>query len=519
MTYLKKMIFRKKSILITILATAVFLCSCGQEYGNFTSKKKKSSINDDLAVFEKQENTTSITHSFSTDDNSETLEYNKNSLQNFQTSYLTQSVSYGYDELFNYHEALSRIKSGLTVDNHTHSALDQNGNLTEEHLFEIVKENNKEYLAEKSSLLKDVEDDLLHRICEIVVETVNDILEQNPEIDRERVYCNLGNLKVVDKSSALDFAAVEPGMVLHINSNTTKMAEIMTSSNMYSVLVHESMHIIQFGCECEQIEGCDRRCGLAYAYTDEQQDYSDWMWLSEGSAERMTCLYSNIEPMTYKNLVNYILSLDLAIILKNDVPANYVETISFYNDLDRLFKPFDAKSEEEKKEIYQMIYALEIMQMEPSDVKEAYQQIYGVEWNDKIRDDINNKLKRPIVQTLTKRFYYNLADAIMNNSLTKNDVLFLLNLFESTINYHLLLNNSNHDHYNQEFAEWYSTVQSVFFDTLENVSLEDYENYQAYDQNTKTICAGMQWLNEAKQTFLIEKFEDNLCDYKFIHSK
>lgn len=476
-------------------------------------KEPSFSMND----FSKHENTITTTFSFTTDDSSEALVYDRAKLEELKDTLASYSVEYEYDELFNYEQAISGIQVDCTVSEHQFSALDSSGKLTKEHLLEIVRQNNTTYLTGTTSLIKDVDDELLLRICEIIVNVVNDTLSKYPDIDKARVYCNLGNLKIVEKKAALDFAAVEPGMVLHINSTMSSMAGLLTGSNMYSVLVHEAMHIIQYGCECEEIEGCTRRCGLAHAYSETtmEQDYSDWIWLAEGSAERMASLYANVEPMTYANMVNYIQSLDLATMLDSSVPANYVETLYFYNDLDKLFSLFDAETDEQKQEIYQMIYSLEIMQMEPADVKEAYQRVYGQEWTDEIRDDLNNRVKRPIVQTLTKVFFVKLADAICDNDLSKNDFLFLLNLYESTINYHLRLNRSEYDQYNADFIVWYEAVRNDLFACIENVSASDYEQYAASDGTAK-IFAGMKWLDQDKRDFLIAKFESNKCDYKFI---
>ena len=500
----ERRILKRIVALLIIASVLLALAACRQE-PTFS-----------MSDFNKHENTVTTTFSFATDDSSEKLAYDSAKLEAFKNTLASYSVEYGYNELFNYEQAISGIQVDCTVSEHQFSALDSNGGLTKEHLFEIVRQNNAAYLIGTTSLIKDVDDELLLRICEIIVDVVNDTLSKYPDIDKARVYCNLGNLKVIEKKAALDFAAVEPGMVLHTNSTMSSMAGLLTGSNMYSVLVHEAMHIIQYGCECEEIEGCTRRCGLAHAYSETtmDQDYSDWIWLAEGSAERMASLYANVEPMTYANMVNYIQSLDLATMLDSSVPANYVETLYFYNDLDKLFSLFGAMNEEQKQEIYKMIYSLEIMQMEPADVKEAYQRVYGQEWTDEIRDDLNNRVKRPIVQTLTKVFFANLADAIYNNNLTKNDFLFLLNLYESTINYHLRLNKSEYDQYNAAFVVWYESVRNDLFDCIENVSASDYEQYTACDGAAK-IFAGMQWLDQEKRDFLIAKFESNKCDYKF----
>ena len=468
-----------------------------------------------MELFDDHRDTVLTTYSFMDDDTSEPLAFDKNRLQAFRDSTIALPVEYGYDQLFDYDQAIAGIQVDHSVKNHAFCALDSEGKLTKEHLFDIVRANNSAYLTKMTSLIKDVDDARLGRICEILTDVINDTLAKYPDIDKDRVYCNLGNLKVVEKGGALDFAAVEPGMVLHINKNTSNMVGILSSSNMYSVLVHEAMHIIQFGCQCEQVEDCIRRCGLAHAYSSREQDHSDWIWLAEGSAERMACLYANVEPMTYTNYVNYISTLDLATMLRQDVPVNYVETLYFYDDLDRLFALFGAATDEQKQEIYRMIYALEIMQSEPTDVKSAYQKHYGTEWSDQIRDQLNNDVKRPIVQTLTKCFYSNLAESCLQQDLSKNDLLFLLNLYDTTINYHLRLNVSNHDAYNADFAVWYSTLQNDLFSCFENVSPDDYQNYVA-DAGQNKINAHLSWLDAEKKAFLIAKFETEKCSYKFI---
>lgn len=480
------------------------LCAC--------QKKIDFSIND----LDTHQNTIVSTFSFSTKDESDATILAKDKIKAFQEKLTGTVVEYGYDELFNYQKALAGMMVDHSVVEHKYSALNTQGKLTKELLFDIVRKNNVEYLKNQTSLLSDIkDDDFLMRICEIIVDTTNHFLEEYPDIDKNRVYCNLGYLKIIEKKSALDFAAVEPGMILHVNRNTAQMVDLFTSSNMYSVLVHETIHILQYGCQCELYNGCQRRCGIAHSYPNQEQDYSDWVWLAEGSAERLASLYANVEPMTYKTLVNYILSLDLATMLQNDVPANYVETICFYPDVDKIFSLFNANTETEKYEIYQMIYALEMMQNEPNDVKEAYKKFYGTEWTDQIRDDLNNKVKRPIVMTLTKNFYINLSNVITENQVSKNDVLFLMNLFDSTINYHLHLDQSEYDSYNSEFIEWYKTVQSEFLGLFDNISIDDYKNYNAKLSDT-TVNAGMKWLNDDKKQFLIEKFEDHLCDFKFL---
>ena len=303
-------------------------------------------------------------------------------------------------------------------------------------------------------------------------------------------------------------------MILHINQAIAQLADLLAGKSMYSVIIHETMHIIQYGCSCEPSTECTRRCGLAHAY-DWEQDYSDWLWFVEGSAERMTCLYSDVEPMTYGNMVRYIVTMDLATMLQKNVPVNYAETINFYCDPQMLFDLFGCETEQDKEEIYHLIYGLEMMHTQSEDVKEVYKERYGAELVDAVAADFNNTIKRPIVKTITKNFYRNLAQTVATETVTRNDLLFLLNIFDSTINYHLCFDRPEQDDYNAAFAEWYQQTQNAFFDCFPNVSMDDYTDYAAVKDDT-LLNAGMQWLASDKQAFLADKYEALDNNFKYV---
>ena len=501
---MRRLFIRLISLLVMLSVVGVAFSSCG-------TKTKFS--NDSLNTMQ---NTLAHKYSFDENNASETVQIDSDRMNQFIADIKNTAVDYGYAEMFNYEKAMSGIAIDHAVSKHQFSALDSSGALTKEHLLEIVNRNTKEYLKNSTTkIVSEIDDQsFLLRLCEIITDVTNAILKQYPTVDQERVYCNLGNLKVVEKKSALDYAAVEPGMILHINQATARLADLLDGKSMYSVIIHETMHIIQYGCACEPGQECTRRCGLAHAYNWEQ-DYSDWLWFAEGSAERMTCLYSDVEPMTYENMVRYIVSIDLATMLQKNVPANYAETINFYCDPQMLFDLFGCETEQDKEEIYHLIYGLEMMQMQPEDVKKAYKEKYGAELAGSVADDFNNRIKRPIIKTLTKSFYRTLAQTVINETVTKNDLLFLLNIFESTINYHVCFDRPEQDDYNAALAEWYQQTQNAFFDCLLNVGRDDYAGYAA-EKNSTLLNADMQWLESNKQVFLTDKYEALDKSFKYM---
>lgn len=483
--------------LLTVLSTVcITFSSCG---------KKSGFSEESLAV---RENTLTHSYTFDSDNSSRELSFDTDMLNNFVSAVKALNIDYGYDEMFNYQKAMEGMNADFTVERHKNSALDENGILTKEHLLEIVNKNTADYLnSVATGIIHKIDDrDFLLRICEIIVQATNDILNQYPEIDKARVYCNLGNLKIVEKKSALDFAAVEPGMILHLNGNTAQIADIMEGKSMYSVIVHETMHIIQYGCSCEPDKSCIRRCGFARAHSEWEQDYSDWMWLEEASAERMACLYSDVQPMTYENMVKYLTTLDFVTMLQNDVPADYLEVLSFFGDSNKLFELFGCENERDRKEIYRLIYALEMMQMKPDDVKDAYKKNYGVELSDSVADDFNLKIKRPILQTATKLFYINLAHTVLSGALSENDLFFLINLYESTLNYHLCFDMEKYDSYNAEFLKWYKQIKESFWPCFSNADENEYATYNIIKAGS-ILNAGMNRLDSGKKIFLADKYQ------------
>ena len=104
---------------------------------------------------------------------------------------------------------------------------------------------------------------------------------------------------------------------------------------------------------------------------------------------------------------------------------------------------------------------------------------------------------------------------LLSSIVTKNDLLFLLNIFDSTINYHLCFDRPEQDDYNVAFAEWYQQMQDAFFDCFPNVSRDDYTDYAAVKDDT-LLNAGMQWLASDKQAFLADKYEALDNNFKYM---
>lgn len=529
--------FQKKLLCTMVVIVSLFVCACGgsettedrrepdksyedsvgggsgDDFWNDSSDKTPSATpipDRELGYPQNGDNLseggTDSSYVLSEGDGSEYVIYDETALTAFAEKLKNTATEYGYEKLFDAEKSLEGVSIINSVESHPYSALDDNGKLTKEHLYEVVKKNTAEYLNTKPMMIKAVDDSLIKEVCDIMVDVVNGVLSAFPDIDKERVYCNLAQVKVVQKTSSMANAFVDQKMRMHVNK---QMSDKAAENGFYKVIVHETMHIIQFACPCENGEE-DRRFGISHYYEDWETQYADWTWLGEGSAERMANLYIDTDPMTYMEHIKVIRTMDVLAALRKELPANYVETICFYEDADNLFSMFDSCT---KEEVCRMMYALELAIEGEETLKSAYPDLYGGAWTSDEKLKVTSALKSMAMKTLSKQFFCDLSEVILMNNLTRNDVLFLLDVYESSLNQILLLGMNQYKEYNAEFVSWYKTWRDEFFALFENVTEGDYLTYQS--GNTATgINASLSWLPESKINVIMKKQEEILQNYR-----
>lgn len=455
-------------------------------------------------------------YSFSTNDPSGTVKLDKSSSEQFEKTVSEISLDYTFADLYGVSECYDRIFTNASVSKHKYSALDKDGKLTAEHLAEIVKQNNKVFYEQNSTakaFYKETDEKFLLSVCKLIVDIITEIKNRYPDIDYDRVYCNLANLKVFYKTGTLDFASVTPEMILQLGDATLNFATIMAGGNaVRDVVIHEIMHMIQLGCFCENIEHCKRHVGITYCWDDVELQGNDWAWFFEGSAELNMSMLTGDEPITYTAMINYLQSVNLATFLHPGTPANYAQTISFYDDPNKLFQIFDAKSKEEIIEIANLIEAIQIIQYLPEEFKTAYKNKYGIDLSDEDEESkVRISLKPAICLTFSKAFYRNLTKALTENEMTVNDVYFLIHLFEAAMDYHTTYSNPDRAEINKPFIEKYITIRAAFFDMLNKLNTivdeASFGSLSIISEDGATINASVKWLDQEKRFFLLERTE------------
>ncbi len=427
------------------------------------------------------------------------------------------TLPFPYEEEYGTQALFDRLLSYSAPTEHTGSITADGGRLTKESLLASVKANNAAYLAapRESGIsltsLTEPDDELLGRLCALICETVEAYLARFPDIDRERVYCNLGNLKIfLTKDVSLSLASVDKHMVLHLRENTLSLAGALRGRyGIRNTLIHEITHLLQLACLCELKEPLDFRCGLCWLYTDCGLNALNWKWLCEGSAEKETSLLTGDDPLTYEGMIGYIESLNYATFLDPGLPAYYAETLSFGADPERLFSLFGCETREDRVEIAKLMFAVEIMQQTPKDFSKRVQEKTGLDLSDdSVQEELCYRMKPPVCLRFAKTFYRALANEIERGNVTERDLYALLRVYEGLTDAHLGLWENRTPEINEPFYTLYKQIRAAFFKALldsgSDVSEERYLAFGFFEKEN-AINAPLAFLPKEKQTFFFDR--------------
>lgn len=452
------------------------------------------------------------TYSFSAKPSAD-LTLSEKSAQTLKDSIAQQTAQYVYADMYALEEVKSRLDLDTSVQEHRYSALDQNGALTANGLYQKVLANNETYMAEEPFGYKIVEDDYVAKLCDFIVQIIELMQKKYPDVDWERVYCNLGNLKILYSTGMLSYAQVSSDMVLAISKNNTEIVLMMKGEDGFSrVLIHEIMHIIQIGCVCEGVANYGRRAGIAMYWDDFNLNTTDWTWMVEGSAERHMCTITGGEAVSYQYKMDYLCSLTMSVLLRDSVKADTMETLCFHDDPELLFDAFGCESQEQRDELLNMMITLQVLQMQPKNFHLTYAEKTGVDLlqDEAAMNQFSYALKPAICTTLAKEFYENLIPVLQSGQLTCNDLFFLINLFEGHLNQHLTYTNDSKAEINQPFISSYTAMRDALFAALEadNPELDVSSLYTAYDIEASgkgLLNAELTILPKEKRAFLEER--------------
>lgn len=419
------------------------------------------------------------------------------------------NVEYKYSDFYNLDNNLSKYYSEKKINsNKGEVLLDSNGNIDTNKLYNLVIENNKKYMSNKNvetCFYREFDNSKIKEICDSLCEIIND--ESNKQQINFTGLCNnLTDLKMFINSSTASNAYFTENLCLVLNPT---MIEVFHSidkkqNTEYNTLVHEIIHLIQYSSsDMNKENGIE--VGICRKYED-GVDSLYWSWLLEASAEKNMSLYTGSQTTTYGYQIGYMESISMANVLSDNFNVMDTEKLCFSNNLNDLFKLFEANTEAEKRNILNMMFSIEIIESNPQSFFEEYYNKTGIDLkNDsEARENLKHELRCEVLLTLNNYFYKNLSNKIYKGKVSLQDVFYLLNIWESDIQSHLLIDQNNRMDRSTYFLNSYTELQEKLFNYIainKSCSIDDiYELYNAY--STRVSCNGV-------------KKEPN-CDLKFL---
>ena len=507
---MRKSLFKKMLSFFLSVSMIFSFCGCdGMNRGGFNAGEGQGKNNLSISGEGRVNN-----FSFSTNE-SEIIKFSSNSVNAVLKTVNEQTADYFLSYLYEISEVKKRLKFDAFVKSHQYSALNEEGELKADYLTDIIIKNNDDFLAEKSYRYEKPTRDYILDIAGLIVDTVDIMRAKYPDIDWQRVYCNLGNLKILYNVGMLSYAQVSKDMILSVSKNNTEIVLNMKGENGFrNVLIHEIMHIIQMGCECENIENCSRRAGISLYWDDFSLNTTDWVWFVEGSAERNMCNITGDAATTYQYKMDYICSFTMSLLLKDDIKPDTMETITFYDDPELLFNAFDCKTEAEREEILNLMITLNVLQMQPENFYEVYKKATGINVteNEETQNDFSYSLKPAVCITLSKYFFKSLVAFLEKETVSVNDLCFLLTLYEGHLNQHLRFNDQSKYDINKPFFDSYLAMRNALFVAIKienpDVDLKTaFEEYNITALGNKLLNAELSMLSADKKAFLAERAE------------
>lgn len=394
---------------------------------------------------------------------------NDNSLRQLISKIGNISVNYKYSELFGTELALAKYEA-IKEYKSSSSVYIVNRKINESLLKQKILDNNKEYLSTYSGgRYSEFSSSEFNKIFNIFLEGLEYVIANGTDLGQ--LDEKLGDLKIFKMSSNGSGVVTDENTILALNPTVIATYEARNNKIDYwrTVILHETMHFGQISSENEKKqEGYDRNLGISYRWDDLKVNPLNYSWYNEGTAEKlMIAQYGeDIEPTVYPNNIKSLDSITLSALLRNDVDELTLSKISLQTDLNQLFKIFNCKDEQDKIEVINMMYAFDITINQNTEFFNAYKEKYGSPIEN--RYDYFGSLNASIAQTLTKNFYINLSDYLINHNATLEDIFSNISIFETEMSRLTKFGQQTYLEENSDFIVMYRDVQNDFFNIVAN---------------------------------------------------
>lgn len=385
----------------------------------------------------------------------------------------TLDVIYPYADIVNLLDSYDRYLSMKHWEDGTDYGALSRFPLKEGELFDIVKTNNDDFLSEHTianSLYSPLDDEYLEWVCQVLTDTLNrELSEWDFGTQLDSIDWIIANLKVL-KGSTTSNASVTKGAIMQVRKSGADGMVAITGNESAAemTITHEVEHLLQsMSTPGMDALGLDQAYGFCYSWADLPVNALHTSWFIEASAEKLASYFYDTEPSTYLSMIGYLDSLTVIAALRGVEPIE-VPRLSQQGSLETVFDLFGRETEEEQIEFLNLLYAIELIQQSPDDFWSIYTEKTGLEQTDENLIEVQRNLKAAACLTMSRMFYENLSQLLVENSITMRELFYLIYTWEFDLSYHLVYDDETRLHNTGVFLEGYTAIQAAFFSTLAN---------------------------------------------------
>lgn len=379
---------------------------------------------------------------------------------------------YPFSNISNISESYNRYQQ---VKSHPQYEINQkiiNGELTAQELYSIVIKNNTAYKNEnKYSIHGNLEDSYVLSICEVICDTLkNEIPKLEFKDNLDDLSYSIFNLCIFKSATTANAMLTDDNCLIVAPtqiSNYASLNNVEVEVVFKKSITHEIEHLIQkISSIARKDLNINRGYGFMYSFDDVKVNSMYWNWLIESSAEQLAVDYYGINPMSYTPMINYLNTLILINSFDDNFGVKDIPRLTQQSDINKLFSIFGCNSNESKMELLNMMYAIEIIQIEPEDFFEVYNGQLGREAEYEEVTQMKIELKNSLCQTFTKYFYNNLSSKLQGSLMSVEDIYKLISLYEADLNMHISYSDETRFDSIKEFMESYLLIQDEFFEQV-----------------------------------------------------
>lgn len=399
----------------------------------------------------------------------------------------SMDVEYPYEELFNENYSISNFVGDTSINKEHNTSILQGGKISSSNLYSKVIENNKNY--SNKTLKEELSGSEIQKICGYIAEAINTLIDSGKIKDVNEVACALSNLKIFEVNSMNDASVNKDNCLLVTPSVIKNNAKKHSNFDYYKyVIQHEAVHFAQHSCE-HVIGDVNHKYGFSEVKESEEVNMYEYLWLYEAHASKAASDFQNQEPVSYKSYVDYLNMTDYSNALKGSSYDSLMD-IALSRNINDLYSYFKVSNETEKREVDKFMFATDIALNGNKKFFNAFSK-----QNTGISDsNLKQSMKVSICEFLSKNFYKSLISSLKNNSMSLDDIYYLISVFEANLDTKIYYSSSYDYENNKDFFEFYTSLQNEFFDLLAlNTGIEfdevvnKFNNYSLYKEDGKTV--------------------------------